>query len=230
MDHILVVVFNELSKALEGREALKSLDRDDSITAYAYAVITKKADGTSIVNDQSDASVLRTLLGTSLGSLIGLLGGPTGVAIGAVASSLAAVTADLDNARIGADFVDEVSRALTPGKFALVAEIDEDWTPWVNLCMEELGEVVYRRALSDAKHEANAENVAAMKADLAQMKAEQAQARATTEPSWTKRSINSIRRFSSSCRRQRNGMKSPRPRLRQRPMSLRRRQRRPAKS
>ncbi|MGA3200765.1 MAG: hypothetical protein ABSD89_15380 [Halobacteriota archaeon] len=50
MDHILVVVFNELSKALEGREALKSLDRDDSITAYAYAVITKKADGTSVVN------------------------------------------------------------------------------------------------------------------------------------------------------------------------------------
>jgi len=178
MDRMLVVIFNELSRALEGRDALKGLDREDSITVYAYAIITKNADGTSTVNDEDDSSVLRTLLGTSLGSLIGLLGGPTGVAIGAAVGSLAAVAADLNNARIGADFVDEVSRQLTPGKFALVAEIDEEWTPWINLPMEELGGVVYRRALSAAKHAANAEDVAAMKADLAHMKAEQAKAKA----------------------------------------------------
>ncbi len=178
MDRMLVVVFSDIGKAFEARDALKSLDRDDSITDYASAVITKNADGTTTVNEENDPGVLRTVLGTSLGSLIGLLGGPTGVAIGAVAGSLAGATADLDNARIGADFVDEISRALTPGKFALVAEIDEEWTPWVNLRMEELGGVVYRRALSEAKHEANAEDVAAMKADLAQMKAEHAQASA----------------------------------------------------
>jgi hypothetical protein len=114
----------------------------------------------------------------SLGSLIGLLGGPIGVGIGAATGSLAAITADLDNARVGADFVDEVSKQLTPGKFALVAEIDEEWTPWVNLRMEELGGVVYRRALSEVKHAVNEEEIAAMKADLAQMKAEHAQANA----------------------------------------------------
>jgi len=178
MNRMLVVIFGELSKALEGREALKSLDRDDSITDFASAVITKNADGTCVINEEDDSDGLRTMLGSSLGSLIGLLGGPTGVAIGLAAGSLVGATADLDNARIGADFVDEVWRQLTPGKSALVAEIDEEWTPWVNLSMEELGGVVYRRALSDAKHEANAEDVAAMKADLAQMKAEHAQAKA----------------------------------------------------
>ena len=114
----------------------------------------------------------------SLGSLIGLLGGPIGVGIGAATGSLAAITADLDNARVGADFVDEVSKQLTPGKFALVAEIDEEWTPWVNLRMEELGGVVYRRALSEVKRAVNEEEIAALKADLAQMKAEHAQANA----------------------------------------------------
>jgi len=175
---MLVVVFSEVSKAFAGRDALKSLDRDDSITLYAYAIITKNADGTSIVNEEDDPGGLRTLLGTSVGSLIGLLGGPTGVAIGAAAGSLAGITADLDNARIGADFVDDVLRQLTPGNFALVAEIDEEWTPWVNLPMEELGGVVYRRALSEAKHTIHEENVAAMKSDLAQMKAEHAKAHA----------------------------------------------------
>jgi len=178
MNRMLVVVFSEASKAFDGRDALRSLDRDGSITVYGYAVITKKADGTSIVNEESDSGPTGTVLGTSLGSLIGLLGGPTGVAIGALAGSLAGATADLDNARVGADFVDEVSQQLTPGKFALVAAIDEDWTFSVDKRMDSLGGVVYRRALSEAREAVNTEAVTAMKADLAQMKTERAQARA----------------------------------------------------
>ena len=178
MNRMLVVVFSEASKAFDGRDALRSLDRDGSITVYGYAVITKKADGTSIVNEESDSGPTGTVLGTSLGSLIGLLGGLTGVAIGALAGSLAGATADLDNARVGADFVDEVSQQLTPGKFALVAAIDEDWTFSVDKRMDSLGGVVYRRALSEAREAVNTEAVTAMKADLAQMKTERAQARA----------------------------------------------------
>ncbi|MFZ0418547.1 MAG: DUF1269 domain-containing protein [Candidatus Sulfotelmatobacter sp.] len=178
MNRMLVVVFSEATKALAGRDALKSLDHEDSITLYAYAIVTKNANGTSIVNEEHDPAGLGTLLGTSLGSLIGLLGGPTGVAIGAAAGSLAGVTADLDNARIGGDFVDDVLKQLTPGTVALLAEIDEEWTPWVDLRMEELGGVVHRRALSEVKHTIHEENVTAMKADLAQMKAELAKAHA----------------------------------------------------
>ncbi len=178
MNRMLVVVFSEATKAFAGRDALKSLDHEDSITLYAYAIVTKNANGTSIVNEEHDPAGLGTLLGTSLGSLIGLLGGPTGVAIGAAAGSLAGVTADLDNARIGGDFVDDVLKQLTPGTVALLAEIDEEWTPWVDLRMEELGGVVHRRALSEVKHTIHEENVTAMKADLAQMKAELAKAHA----------------------------------------------------
>jgi len=178
MNRMLVVVFTEATKAFAGRDALKSLDHEDSITLYAYAIVTKNANGTSIVNEEHDPAGLGTLLGTSLGSLIGLLGGPTGAAIGAAAGSLAGVTADLDNARIGGDFVDDIMKQLTPGTIGLLAEIDEDWTPWVDLRMEELGGVVYRRALSEVKHTIHEENVNAMKADLAQMKAELAKAQA----------------------------------------------------
>jgi len=171
MKRLLVVILNDASKAFDGREVLKSLGRDESIIVHAHAIITKKTDGTIIVNENEEPGPLGTVLGASLGSLIGLLGGPTGVAIGAIAGSVAGGIADRDKARIDADFVDEVSRQLTPGKFALVAEIDEDWTPWINLPMEELGGVVYRWPLSDAEHAANAEDIAAMKANVAQSRA-----------------------------------------------------------
>ena len=229
MDRMLVVIFSDIGKAFEGRDALKSLDRDDSITDYASAVITKNADGTISVNEAKGSGVLRTVLGTSLGSLIGLLGGPAGVAIGAVAGSLAGATADLDNARIGADFVDEVSKQLTPGKFALVAEIDEEWTPWVNLRMEELGGVVYRRALSEAKHAANEEDVAAMKADLAQMKAELAQARAGHKAKLLEKIDQLDTKIQQQLQKAKERHEIAQVRLRQKSRCLRRRQHAPAK-
>jgi uncharacterized membrane protein len=178
MNRMLVVVFGNEGKAYEGRRALLDLDRDGSITAYAYAVITKNPDGTSTVKEGDDAGPLGTLVGTAIGSLIGLLGGPAGLAIGATAGLLGGMTADLDNARISEDFVDDVSKQLTPGRVALVAEIDEEWTTPVDIRMESLGGIVFRRALADVRDTANSEEMAAMKADLAQLKAEQAQAKA----------------------------------------------------
>ena len=178
MDRMLVVVFDNEAKAYEGRQALLQLDYDGNISVYAYSVLAKNADGTARVRQGDDSGPIGTLLGTSFGSLIGLLGGPVGMAVGASAGVLAGGAVDLNDARIGNDFLEDVTKVLTPNKVALVAEIEEDWTTPVDTRMEAIGGTVFRRALSDVKHTIHDENVAAMKADLAQMKAEQAQAHA----------------------------------------------------
>jgi uncharacterized membrane protein len=176
MDRMLVVIFDNENKAYEGRKALLQLDGESSITVYAYAVLAKHADGTATVKQEDDSGPIGSLVGTSFGSLIGLLGGPAGVAIGAAAGLATGGAADLHNARIGDDFIEDVTKFLLPNKVALVAEIEEDWTTPVDTRMEAIGGSVFRRALSDVKHTIHEENVAAMKADLAQMKAEHAKA------------------------------------------------------
>jgi uncharacterized membrane protein len=178
MDRMLVVVFDNETKAYEGKKALMQLDGEGSISVYAYAVLSKHADGTATVKQGDDFGPIGTLLGTSFGSLIGLLGGPAGLAIGAATGLVAGGTVDLNNARIGDDFIEDVTKVLTPNKVALVAEIDEDWTTPVDTRMEAAGGTVFRRALSDVKHTIHEENIAAMKADLAEMKAEHAKAHA----------------------------------------------------
>jgi uncharacterized membrane protein len=178
MDRMLVVVFDNETKAYEGRKALLQLDGEGSITVYAYAVLAKHADGTATVKQEDDSGPISSLVGTSFGSLIGLLGGPAGVAIGAAAGLAAGGAADLHNARIGDDFIEDVTKFLLPNKVALVAEIEEDWTTPVDTRMEAIGGSVFRRALSDVKQTIHEENVDAMKADLAQMKAEHAKAHA----------------------------------------------------
>jgi uncharacterized membrane protein len=175
---MLVVVFDTEGKAYDGRNALLQLDNEGSIAVFAYAVVAKNADGTATVKQDDDSGPLGTLTGTSLGSLIGLLGGPVGLAIGATAGLLAGSTADLNNARVGGDFIDDVTKQLRLGKFALVAEVQEDWTTPVDVRMEAIDGTVFRRALSEVKHTVDEEEIAAMKADLAQLKAEHAKAQA----------------------------------------------------
>ncbi len=177
MDRMLVVVFDNESKAYEGKKALLQLDGEGSITAYGYAVVAKSSDGTMKVKQGDDTGPLGSLTGTALGSLIGLLGGPAGVAIGATAGLAAGATVDLHNARISDDFIDDVTKVLLPNRVALIAEIEEDWTTPVDTRMEAIGGTVFRRAVSDVEDTVDDEDVAAIKADIAQMKAEHAQAR-----------------------------------------------------
>ena len=178
MERMLVVVFDSENKAYEGKKALLQLDSEGSISVYAYAVVAKIADGTAWVKQSDDPGPLGTLTGTALGSLIGRLFPPVGLAFGATAGLAGGGFFDLNNARIGEDFVDDVTKALLPNRVAVVAEIDEDWTTPVDTRMEAIGGTVFRRALSDVSHTIHEENVAAMKADMAQFRAEHAQARA----------------------------------------------------
>jgi uncharacterized membrane protein len=175
---MLVVVFDNESRAYEGKKALLQLDGEGSIGVYGYAVLAKNADGSTSVKQGDDAGPIGSLVGTSLGSLIGVLAGPAGLAVGASAGLLAGGAFDVNNAGIGSDFIDDVSKVLSPNRVAVIAEIDEDWTTPVDTRMEALGGAVFRRALSEVKEQIHEENVAAMKADLAQLKAEHAKAHA----------------------------------------------------
>ena len=175
---MLVVVFDNETKAHEGKNALLMLEGEGSITIYACALVSKNADGSVTVNEGVDTGPLGTLVGTLVGCIIGLLGGPAGFAIGGAAGLAIGGTADINHSRISKDFIDDVIKALLPNRFAVVAEIQEEWMTPLDIRMEPLGGIVFRRSLSDVKHTIHEEHVAAMKADLARMRAEYAKAHA----------------------------------------------------
>jgi len=178
MERMLVVVFDGEKKAYEGVAALRQLEREGAISAYAGAVVAKNADGTTSIKDFDDVGPAGSLIGTSLGSLIGLLGGPVGVAIGAMSGLTLGALVDLDNAGVGADFVEDVQKTLKPRTVAVVADVEEEWTTPVDTRMEALGGTVLRRAVYEVRQTVREEHVKAMKADLAQMRAELAKTRA----------------------------------------------------
>jgi hypothetical protein len=107
-----------------------------------------------------------------------LLAGPVGVAVGAYAGGLTGLSFDLVRFGIGADFLDEMSQALTPGKVAVLAEVEETWVTPVDTRLGKLGAVVFRRGRSEVVEDQLAREAAALDAELKQLQEELAQASA----------------------------------------------------
>lgn len=163
MNRILVGVFDNESKAIEASNTLLRLAEEETICVYAYAMVTKNADGTTTVKEENDDIGFGMMTGTVLGSLIGILGGPVGSAVGAVVGLFAGNAVDAHKEMLGEEFIEDVTKELTPNRTALVAEIDEGSTTPVDSRMEPLGAIVFRRDLSDVKHILHEQNVAERK-------------------------------------------------------------------
>ena len=175
---MLVIVFENELKAYEGSSALNELDSEGSISVHAEAVIKKNDDGTVTIKQKGEEFPIKTVGGTAIGALIGLLGGPIGLAVGAVAGTFAGGVWNMNRAGVNAEFLDDISAKLTPGKWAVVSQVSEEWITPVDIRMAALGSTVFRTTLKNVENEQHAKDVAGIKADIAQLKAEQAKSMA----------------------------------------------------
>jgi uncharacterized membrane protein len=178
MEKMLVVVFDNETKAYEGSRALNQLDAEGSITIHAEAVVNKNNDGTIAVKQGEGDFPIRTVSGTAIGSLIGLLGGPVGLAVGTLTGTMAGSLADLYVAGVDSDFLAEVSNGLTPGRCAIIADISEEWVTPVDSRMEALNGFVFRTSRKSFEEAQQARDIAELRAEIDQMKAEHARAKA----------------------------------------------------
>ena len=178
MDKFVAVVFGDEKAAYAGVRAFAEMNAEGSLDVAQVCVIKKEPNGTVSTKEVDDDFPIRTLAGTALGSLIGVLGGPVGLAIGATSGAYAGMIGDIYNVGLDEDFVADVGSALTPGKCAVIAEVDEEWVTPLDTRMESLGGVVYRTLKADAREDQRKREIASAKAELEQLKIEHAKAQA----------------------------------------------------
>jgi uncharacterized membrane protein len=166
MNKMLVSVFDREAQAFEGLSALKDLHRDGDITLYSSAVIAKDNDGKIEVKQAVDSGPVGTSVGLLTGALIGVLGGPAGLALGASIGGLAGLVFDVNKTGVDVTFLDDVSRALTSGKVAVLAEIEESWTTPVDTRLHKLDGIVFRRLRGEVVADQLMRESAAFEADL----------------------------------------------------------------
>lgn len=172
MEELLAVVIDCETKAQEAVCVLRQLG---NISIFALAVIRKNADGTVTITESGREFPVRLVAGMGIGAFIGLLRGPIGAAGGAAAVGLGGLIRDLYVAGVDEEFVAEVSANLTPGKFAVVADVSEDGVTPLDTQMERFGGTVFRTSKKSVEEaERTSRKVAKLRAQISALNAEQA--------------------------------------------------------
>jgi len=207
VEKLIVVIFDDQAKAFAGFEVLRQLDQDGEISVYEARMIQKEASGGIRYIDDTDKLAFPVIGGTSaVGVIVGLLGGPLGALIGGMAGGFIASIADLEHSGVTDEFVNDVNAAMTTGKFAVVADVSEDWVTPLDTEMEKVGGVVFRRTRSQVRRMHHDRDVAAHRAEMEQLKAERAQARAERQAKIDAR-IDALRKkLADALERERCGM------------------------
>lgn len=172
MNKMLVVVFDNETKAYEGLSALRELHKSGDITLYANAIVNRDVTGEVHIDQTAEEGPIGTATGLLSGSLIGLLGGPIGLAVGAGVGAITGLAFDIDNDSISTAFVDEVAGALSNGKTAVVAEVEETWTVPLDSVMEAIDGIVFRRLRYEVEEDQLQRETDAMVAEYEDLKEE----------------------------------------------------------
>ena len=159
MEDILVVVFDNEREAYEGLNYLNQLDCDGVIHLYAGSIIEKEPGGTVTEEGRQGDFALHTAAGTPVVGLTGPLARPAGLAVGASVGALTSIIRDLHAAGVNSHFVSDVEAVLTPGKCAIVADVNEEYIIPIDTRMKALGGVVFRTEKQNLEREVEAQHI-----------------------------------------------------------------------
>jgi uncharacterized membrane protein len=148
MHRVVVTVFDSETEAEAGKNKLLELDTEGSIGTYGYAVIAKKADGTVVLKEVDRHGTLSPFANSLLASLCDL----AYPADESAATQAGDSAADSNKAKRAENFIRDVMEVLLPNRVAIVAEVEEEWTPVLDTRMEAIGGVVFRWTVSEVQH------------------------------------------------------------------------------
>ncbi len=192
MEKFIAVVFDTEEAAYKGADAMRDLHRDGELAVYAAGIIAKDNEGNVEVKKSADEGPIGTAFGLMLGAMVGVLAGPAAVASGAaVAGSAAAAQAaaggmalgsmtggvfgayrDLWVSGVDVAMLDNVAVELLPGKYCIVASVDEVWTAPLDVKMKESGGTIFRKLRTDAVDEQIEAEMVALDKELTAMEDE----------------------------------------------------------
>src|SRR5690606_32236144 len=144
----------------------KELHSNGDLSLHGMTLALKDESGNVVLSDKAASGLPNAALGAIVGGLVGRLAGPVGIAAGAAGGAWFGTWSDMTRLGFGADFVNEVSRELTPGRAAVIAEIAEDHVTPLDMRMEELNGVVMREWRSEVAESRLAQEAAAMRSEL----------------------------------------------------------------
>jgi uncharacterized membrane protein len=162
MENVVVVGFDEPSRAYQALSVLKQCDAEGRIELHSAAVVERTPAGELRTPEGADnVGLVGTASGSLIGMLIGVLGGPVGVLVGWGAGALMGGVFDLARIEKSDEALVALGTAIPQGSTAVIAGIAEPAVEVIDVEMSKLDGTVTRRPLTDVMSELEAAEVAA---------------------------------------------------------------------
>jgi uncharacterized membrane protein len=162
IDNVLVIRFQEPSKAYQALSTLKQANAEGRIELRAAAIVERTADGRLQTPEGADNVGLEgTAAGSLIGMLVGVIGGPLGVLLGGGTGALIGGAVDLTRVEKGDDALTMLGSAIPPGSTAVIADVAEPAIEVIDGEMAKLSGEVTRRPVEDVMVELEAAEEAA---------------------------------------------------------------------
>ena len=161
-ENVIVVRFQEASKAYQALTVLKECDAAGRVRLRSAAVAERSLSGELRIPEGTDnVGLVGTASGSLIGMLVGVLGGPVGVLLGWGAGAVMGGTFDVDRAVKSDEALTVLGRAIPPGSTVVVAAATEPATEVVDGEMARIGGEVIRWPLTEVLDELEASEQAA---------------------------------------------------------------------
>ena len=144
MTNVIVVSFQEETKAIEALHKLNELESLGDISVYEKIMIRKKPNGESEILEEDSSEGWRILTGMGVGSLLGMLGGPIGFVFGLYTGTAVGAIADANHYDFAEDFIAKVENKMQAGTTSIIAELDEDSEVFIDTYLKPFGAVITR--------------------------------------------------------------------------------------
>lgn len=144
MANVIVISFQEETKAIEALHKLNELETLGDISVYEKIMIRKKENGETEILKEDSSEGWRILTGMGVGSLLGMLAGPVGLVFGMFTGTAIGAIYETDHYDFAEDFVAKVENKMQAGTICIIAELDEDSDVFVDTYLKPLGAVIAR--------------------------------------------------------------------------------------
>lgn len=144
MEKIIHVIVDTQENAYQALQVLRQLDANGDISLAESVLLTKDAQGNTIIQDSQGNPVDNTVSGALIGGLFGLLAGPLGFLLGTGIGALAGSTGDVIKGDHALSYLESAEKTLPNGKSLLIVHLYEDWEVPVDTSLKPLGAEIQR--------------------------------------------------------------------------------------
>ncbi|TYB79507.1 DUF1269 domain-containing protein [Bizionia myxarmorum] len=145
MANIIVIPFKEKTKAIDALHKIKELDVYGDITLYEHIMIRKDdKNHYEILDNKTDSEGWRTFTGMALGGLVGAFAGPIGFIVGLYTGTTVGAVWDINHFNFETDFIKKVSNTMTVGTIAIIAEVGEDSSVFIDTALKPYSSEIIR--------------------------------------------------------------------------------------